>query len=138
MELRTDEARRNLNAQFSFSPFRHESYYQIGQIELNAHQDAKAESLFLKALERDPTHGGALTGLGVLAFRAKDYARLRNTWLLQKKTAPNYGPAHYYRGLALAHMRRKDEGEAELREATRLGSANPAVQVSPSSFNREN
>jgi Flp pilus assembly protein TadD len=131
MELRTDEARVEFERSIQLQPAQTESYYQIGQIELDAHRDEKAESLFLKTLERDPGHGGALTGLGVLAFRAKDYAKAERYLGAAEKTAPNYGPAHYYRGLALAHMGRKDEGEAELREATRLGSANPSAQVSP-------
>jgi tetratricopeptide (TPR) repeat protein len=131
MEQRTDAARAEFERSIQLQPAQTESYYQIGQIEMDAHRDAKAESLFLKTLERDPTHGGALTGLGVLAFRAKDYAKAERYLASAEKTAPNYGPAHYYRGLALVHIGRKDEGEAELREATRLGSANPAGQVSP-------
>jgi Flp pilus assembly protein TadD len=131
MELRTDEARAEFERSIQLQPAQTESYYQIGQIELDAHRDAKAEFLFLKALERDPTHGGSLTGLGVLAFRARDYAKAEKYLAAAEKTAPNYGPAHYYRGLALARMGRKDEGESELREATKLGSANPAVQASP-------
>ena len=131
MELRTDEARVEFERSIQLQPAQTESYYQIGQIELDAHRDAKAELLFLKALERDPTHGGSLTGLGVLAFRVKDYAKAEKYLAAAEKAAPNYAPAHYYRGLALARMGRKDEGESELREATKLGSANPAVQVSP-------
>ena len=131
MELRTDEARVEFERSIQLQPAQTESYYQIGQIELDAHRDAKAESFFLKALERDPTHGGALTGLGVLAFRTKDYAKAERYLAAAEKTAPNYGPAHYYRGLALAHMGRKDEGDAELREATKLGSANHSPQAPP-------
>jgi Flp pilus assembly protein TadD len=132
MELRTEEARREFERSIQLQPIQTESYYQIGQIELDAHGDTKAELLFRKVLERDPTHGGALTGLGVLAFRAKDYTNAEKYLAAAVKTAPNYGPAHYYRGLALAHMGRKDEGEAELREATKLGSAHPSgVQISP-------
>lgn len=132
MELRTEDARREFERSIQLQPVQTESYYQIGKIELDAHGDAKAESLFHKVLERDPTHGGALTGLGVLAFRAKDYTKAERYLAAAEKTAPNYGPAHYYRGLALAHMGRKDEGEAELREAEKFGSANPsAVQISP-------
>jgi Flp pilus assembly protein TadD len=131
MELRTDDARGEFERSIQLQPVQTESYYQIGQIELDSHRDAKAELLFRKALERDPTHGGALTGLGVVAFRAKDYTSAEKYLAAAEKTAPNYGPAHYYRGLALAHMGRKDEGEVELREATKLGSANPSAQVSP-------
>jgi len=132
MELRTDDACAEFERSIQLQPVQTESYYQIGQIELDAHRDAKAELLFRKALERDPKHGGALTGMGVVAFRAKDYTSAEKYLVAAEKTAPNYGPAHYYRGLALSHMGRRDEGEAELREATKLGSANPsAVHISP-------
>jgi tetratricopeptide (TPR) repeat protein len=132
MELHTEEARREFERSIQLQPIQTESYYQIGQIELDAHEDAKAEPLFRKVLERDPTHGGALTGLGVLAFRAKDYIKAEKNLAAAEKTAPNYGPAHYYRGLALARIGRKDEGEAELREATKLGGPHPsAVPISP-------
>jgi tetratricopeptide (TPR) repeat protein len=132
MLQRTAEARTEFERSIQLQPVQTESYYQIGQIELDAHQDAKADALFHKALERDPTHGGSLTGLGVLAFRVKDYVKAEQYLAAAEKTAPNYGPAHYYRGLALVHLGRKDEGDAELREATKLGSANPsAVQAAP-------
>jgi Flp pilus assembly protein TadD len=132
IQQRTDEARAEFERSIQLQPVQTESYYQIGEIELDAHQDAKAEALFHKTLQRDPKHGGALTGLGVLAFRAKDYAKAEQYLATAEKTAPNYGPTHYYRGLALAHLGRKDEGNAELREATKLSSASPpAAQVSP-------
>ena len=132
MQQRTAEARAEFERSIQLQPVQTESYYQIGQIELDAHQDAKADPLFRKVLERDPTHGGALTGLGVLAFRAKDYVKAEQYLAAAEKTAPNYAPAHYYRGLALTRLGRKDEGDAELREATKLGSANPsAAQPAP-------
>jgi tetratricopeptide (TPR) repeat protein len=132
MQQRTDDARAEFERSIQLQPVQTESYYQIGQIELEAHQDAKADALFHKTLERDPTHGGSLTGLGVLAFRAKDYVKSEQYLAAAEKSAPSYGPAHYYRGLALAHLGRKDEGDAELREATKLGSANPsAAQPAP-------
>ena len=52
-------------------------------------------SLFRKALERDPTHGGALTGMGIRSFRARDYAKAEQYLAAAEKTAPDYGPAHY-------------------------------------------
>ena len=123
---------RSSSRSIQLQPVQTESYYQIGQIELEAHEDAKAEALFRKVLERDPAHGGSLTGLGVLAFRAKDYVKAEQYLAAAlKKSAPSYGPAHYYRGLALAHLGRKDEGDAELREATRLGGANPSAAQTP-------
>jgi tetratricopeptide (TPR) repeat protein len=131
MQQRTVEARAEFERSIQLQPVQTESYYQIGQIELEAHQDAKADALFRRVLERDPAHGGSLTGLGVLAFRAKDYVKAEQYLAAAEKSAPSYGPAHYYRGLALAHLGRKDEGDAELREATRLGSANPSAAQTP-------
>jgi tetratricopeptide (TPR) repeat protein len=131
MQQRTADARAEFERSIQLQPVQTESYYQIGQIELDAHQDAKADALFHKTLERDPTHGGSLTGLGVLAFRAKDYVKAEQYLAAAEKSAPSYGPAHYYRGLALAHLGRKDEGDAELREATKLGSANPSAPQTP-------
>jgi tetratricopeptide (TPR) repeat protein len=123
MDQRTDEARAEFERSIQLQPVQTESYYQIGQIELDAHQDAKAEPLFRKALERDPSHGGSLTGLGVLAFRAKEYAKAEQYLAAAEKAAQDYGPAHYYRGLALARLGRRDEADAELRTATELGKA---------------
>jgi tetratricopeptide (TPR) repeat protein len=132
MQQRTADARAEFERSIQLQPVQTESYYQIGQLELEAHHDAEADALFHKALERDPTHGGSLTGLGVLAFRAKDYVKAEQYLAAAEKTALNYGPAHYYRGLALAHLGRKDEGDAELREAIKLSSANPSgTQTAP-------
>jgi tetratricopeptide (TPR) repeat protein len=132
MQQRRDDARAEFERSIQLQPVQTESYYQLGQIELDADQNAKAELLFGKALERDPQHGGALTGMGELAFRAKDYAKAEQYLAAAEKAAPDYGPAHYYRGLALARLGRKDEGDTELHEAIKLGSANPsAVQVAP-------
>ena len=123
MDQRTEDARAEFARSIQLQPVQTESYYQIGQIELDAHQDAKAEPLFRKALERDPSHGGSLTGLGVLAFRAKEYAKAEQYLAAAEKAAQDYGPAHYYRGLALARLGRRDEADAELRTATELGKA---------------
>jgi len=135
MQQRTADARAEFERSIQLQPVQTESYYQIGQLELEAHQDAEAGAHFHKALERDPTHGGSLTGLGVLAFRAKDYVKAEQYLAAAEKSAPNYGPAHYYRGLALVHLGRKDEGDAELHEATKLGSANPSAQTAPQTPN---
>jgi Flp pilus assembly protein TadD len=71
-------------------------------------------------LERDATHGGALTGMGIVAFRAKNYAEAEQYLARAEKTAPNYQPAHYYRGLALARLGQKEESQRELQAASEL------------------
>jgi Flp pilus assembly protein TadD len=125
MEQRADAARAEFERSIALQPVQTESYYQIGKIELDAHHDAKAESLFLKTLDRDPSHGGALAGMGMLAFRDKEYIKAEEYLAAAEKASPHYGPAHYYRGLALARLGRKDEADSELRTATELGSTTP-------------
>jgi tetratricopeptide (TPR) repeat protein len=97
-----------------------ESYYELGQLELEAQHDAQAEPLFHKVLERDPAHGGALTGMGILAFRRKEYAQADQYLAKAEKIAPEYQPAHYYRGLALMRLGQKQEADRELQLATEL------------------
>ena len=117
----TEEARTEFERSIQLQPVQTEAYYQIGQIELDAQHDGAAEPLFRRVLARNPNHGGALTGMGILAFRAKDYAGADRQLAAAEKTAPDYGPAHYYRGLALARLGRKKEAEDELLRATQPG-----------------
>jgi tetratricopeptide (TPR) repeat protein len=123
MEQRADDARAEFQRSIALQPVQTESYYQIGQLELDAHHDVQAQPLFRKTLERDPNHGGALTGMGILAYRARDYAQADHYLALAVKAAPDYAPAHYYRGLTLARQGKKDEGDRELQKATELGHA---------------
>ena len=117
---RPDEARIEFERSIQLQPVQTESYYQLGKIELDGQHDAQAETFFRKTLDRDPTHGGALTGMGILCFRRKQYEEAEQFLAKAEKTAPEYQPAHYYRGLSLAHLRRKDEADAELRISTEL------------------
>ncbi|QMV17393.1 tetratricopeptide repeat protein [Granulicella sp. 5B5] len=120
MEQRTAEARAEFERSIQLQPVQTESYYQLGQIELEVQHDAQAEPLFQKVLARDPTHGGALTGMGILAFRRKDYAQAEQYLLRAEKTAPDYQPAHYYRGLALARLGQEEDSWRELQVAVEL------------------
>ena len=127
MLQRIPGARAEFERSIQLQPVQTEAYYQIGQIELDAHHDDKAEPIFRKVLARDPAHGGALTGMGIIAFRAKDYATADRELAAAQKTAPDYGPAHYYRGLALARLGRKQEADAELLRATELAKQTSGV-----------
>lgn len=120
MEQKTDAARAEFERSIQLQPVQTESYYQLGQIALNAHDPAAAESDFGKTLARDPKHGGALTGMGILAFRKKNYAEAEKYLAEAEQSSPNYQPAHYYRGLALEHLGRKQEAVTELKKATEL------------------
>jgi len=120
MEQRTAEARAEFERSIQLQPVQTESYYQLGQLELDAQHDAQAEPLFQKVLARDPTHGGALTGMGIIEFRKKDYQQAEQYLARAERTAPDYQPAHYYRGLALARLGQKEDSRRELQLAVEL------------------
>jgi tetratricopeptide (TPR) repeat protein len=120
IEQRTVEAKTEFERSIQLQPVQTESYYELGQMELEVHHDAQATALFTKVLERDAAHGGALTGMGIIAFRAKSYAEAERYLARAEKTAPNYQPAHYYRGLALARLGQKEESQRELDVASEL------------------
>jgi tetratricopeptide (TPR) repeat protein len=117
---RTTEARAEFERSIQLQPAQTESYYEVGQLELEVQHDAQAAPLFEKVLARDANHGGALTGMGIIAFRRKNYAQAEQYLAHAEKTAPNYQPAHYYRGLALARLGEKDESQRELQIAAAL------------------
>ncbi len=117
---RPDDARAEFQRSIDLQPVQTESFYELGDMELKAGHDAAAEALLGKTLSRDQHHGGALTDMGEICFRRKDYDAAEN-WLEQAVTAaPEYAQAHYYLGLVLAKLGRKDESDRELRTATEL------------------
>ncbi len=120
MDLRLDEARIELRRSIELQPVQTESYYELGQIELDVHNDAVAAPLFQKVLERDPNHGGALAGLGIIAYRKKDYLTAEGYLKHAAASAPNYRVARYYYGITLMRLGKKDEAAPELEAATLL------------------
>ena len=117
---RTTEARGEFERSIQLQPAQTESYYELAQLELEMQHDSQAAPLFEKVLVRDATHGGALTGMGIIAFRSKDYTQAEQYLARAEQAAPSYQPAHYYRGLALARLGRKDESQHELQIAAEL------------------
>lgn len=116
MQQHDDLARAAFEQSLELQPNQTESYYQLGQLELQAHQDEQAGKNFGEVLTRAPSHAGALTGLGQVALRAKDYARAEQLLAAAEKADPNYATPHYFRGLALVKLGRKDEAEEEMRK----------------------
>lgn len=116
-----DEAKSEFQRSIELQPVQTESYYQLGQIALDAGQPDVAAPLFEKALSRDPRHGGALTGAGILAYRRKDFADARRQLTAAVASSPDFQPAHYYLGLTLARLGEKADSERELQTATDLG-----------------
>jgi tetratricopeptide (TPR) repeat protein len=120
MELRLDEARAELNRSIQLKPDQTESYYELGQIELDVHNDSAATPLFERVIARDPTHGGALTGMGIIAYRKKDYLTAEGFLKRAAASAPNYREARYYYGLTLMRLGKKELATTELDAAIRL------------------
>ena len=126
--LRSEDAQREFEASIRLQPQQTESYYQLGQIALDAHRDNEAKPLFERVLARDPNHAGSLTGLGELALRDKDYVTAEQLLAHAEKSDPSYTRPHYYRGLCLARLGRKEEAEQELQQSD--GRAHAAPQSS--------
>ncbi|HTV15355.1 MAG TPA: tetratricopeptide repeat protein [Acidobacteriaceae bacterium] len=123
MGLHFDEARAEFEESIRLQPQQTEGWYQLGAIALEQNQFDEALADFGKALGRDSKHGGALAGSGQACYRLKRYAEALQ-WLDRAvAAAPDYQPAHYYRGLTLARLGRKEESEQELAEAAKLADA---------------
>ena len=71
---RDPEAEEALRRSVALQPVQTESYYELGAIALDGGRDAEAQMLFAKTLSRSPKHGGALTGMGEIRYRARDSA----------------------------------------------------------------
>lgn len=123
MQQQTEKAAAEFHQSIALLPVQTESYYQLGQMALDAHRDAEAKAMFTKTLERMPTHGGALTGMGILAYRAKDYSAALRSLTSAKTSSPEYQPVHYYLGLTLARLGLKEASQQELDKAAALTAA---------------
>jgi tetratricopeptide (TPR) repeat protein len=112
--VRDDEAQIELRRSVELQPRQTESYYELGDIELQEGKDDAAAALFERVLERNSKHGGALTSMGIVAFRAKQYPKAESYLKSAVLYAPDYSRAHYYYGLVLAKMGRAAEADAQL------------------------
>jgi tetratricopeptide (TPR) repeat protein len=120
MEARDEEARAELQRSIALQPHQTESYYELGSLELDLQHNGQAAALFQKVLERNPKHGGALAGMGLIAYREKDYAQ-GQAWLKAAvMNAPEYSVAHLYYSMVLARLGKKEEAEKEIALAKSL------------------
>lgn len=138
MQQRIDEAKAEFQRSVDLQPVQTESYYQLGQIALDAGQPETAAPLFARTLARDPHHGGALTGVGIMAYRRKDFAAARQQLAAATESSPDYPPAHYYLGLTLARLGEKSDSERELKLATELSRKQDPHAASAAQRTREN
>ena len=115
-----DEAAAEFHRSIDLQPAQTESFYQLGQMDLDLHRDGEARELFNKVLGRFPAHGGALTGIGILNYRAKAYIAARASLQAAITASPDYQPAHYYLGLTLARLGDAAASSLELQRAAEL------------------
>lgn len=120
MMLRNDEAKSELERSIALQPRQTESYFELGEIALQQHQDADARADYTRVLSMNPRHGGALAGMGILAFRAKDYPSAEKYLSQAVLCAPDYVEAHHYYALTLAQLGRTQESARESALATSL------------------
>ncbi len=120
MQQKVEEALLEFRRSIDLMPVQTEAYYQLGEIALDAGDDALGSAMFAKVLERMATHGGALTGMGILNYRRKDFAAAQQYLAQAVADAPTYQPAHYYLGLTDARLGLKDASQKELALAVEL------------------
>jgi tetratricopeptide (TPR) repeat protein len=113
MMQRDDEAERELQRSIQLQPQQTESWYQLGEIALSRNQPEQAKQDYDKVLQRDPNHGGALTGLGILAYRAKDYPGASDYLSRAVNVAPNFPAAHRFYAMVLARQGQHQQSAAQ-------------------------
>jgi tetratricopeptide (TPR) repeat protein len=139
--LQFDKARVEFQRCIELQPVQTEAYYQLGDIALGQGNFTEAIAEFGKTLARDPKHGGALTGTGQAYFKQKQYVQAEEFLQRAVAAAPNYETGHYYLGLTLARLGRKEDSERELSLATKLAdeaarTARSGIQSSPATPNQ--
>jgi tetratricopeptide (TPR) repeat protein len=120
LKLDVDRARAEFQRSIELQPVQTEAYYQLGDIALNEQKFAEAIANFSKTLARNPSHGGALAGTGQAYFKQKQYAQAEKFLRRAVAAAPDYQKGHYYLGLTLARLGRKEDSERELALAAKL------------------
>jgi Flp pilus assembly protein TadD len=120
MLTRDQEAEAEFRKSIQLQEQQTESYYELANIELDRQHDQQAGALFQKVLDRNSKHGGALTGMGIIAYRERDYAKAEVYLQSAVVYAPDYPSAHTYRAMALLRLGKKDESEKELAVAKTL------------------
>ena len=90
MLQRIDEARAEFQKSIDLSPHQVESYYRLGEIARNAGDAVQAKQYYTQAIGYGPQHAGAWAGLGILAFKAKQYDEAERD--LEKAVCERSGP----------------------------------------------
>ena len=138
ISVQFDKAKSEFARSIALQPVQTESYFELGSMALKQGEYEEALTQFSHTLERDPHHGGALEGAGEACFQQKHYQQAVDYLQRATEAAPTFPPGHYYLGLALARLGRKDESRAELDRASELAnetnkseSRHPQIQEAP-------
>lgn len=118
--LQFDRARDEFQRSIELQPVQTEAYYELGDIALGQGNLDDAIAYFNKTLARDPKHGGALAGEGQACFKQKRYAQAEDFLERAVAAAPEYQAGHYYLGLTLARLGRREDSQRELELAAKL------------------
>ena len=114
------EARIEFERCIALMPLQTESYYQLGQLAMDAGDYEAAIREDGKVLARDPTHGGAAVGMGIALFRLKRFPEAEAQLKRATELAPEYQLGHYYYGLVLARVGKKENSTRELALAAKM------------------
>jgi len=126
---RGDEARREVNTALELDPLSPECNTAMGDVLMWVDADIDgAIRHFHRALEIDPTHVWAQTGLASGKQRAGDWVGAEQTLRRLINQDPSNPQAHQEYAYHLMYLARFDESLIEINEACRLGPAMPFLQ----------
>lgn len=114
------DARVQFERSIALDPTQSESYYRLGLIDLDAGDYERAAHDLHTALEHKPNDAGALAALGRVEFEQKHYPEALSILKQAVSQDNSLQEGHYYLGLTLARMGRKQESNEELEIASRL------------------
>ncbi len=113
-------AKAEFQRSIELQPGQTESFYHLGQLALQAGDFPAVLAADATVLERNPHHGGALTATGIAYFREKRYPEAETALQRAVTEAPEYQLGHYYHGLVLARLGKKEESTRELALAAKM------------------
>ncbi len=117
---RPEDARTQFERSIALDPKQSESYYQLGLLDLDAGDYDAATRNLQHALEAKPNDALTLTALGRVEFEQKLYPGAISHLQQALSLDGSAQEAHYYLGLTLARMGRKQESSEQLGIAARL------------------
>jgi tetratricopeptide (TPR) repeat protein len=134
--MQFDQARAEFLRSIAIQPVQTEAYYELGDVDLKQDNYTEALSYFQKVLARNGQHAGALADAGQALYREKQYTAALPYLQRAVVVAPAYQPGHYYLGLTLSRLGRKEESNRELLTAQKLAdednrNAGRTYQISP-------